>query len=120
MSKLLSFVILLGACTPDTSDAQDVCSQIVADGLKQCSQDAWDLCDRSYDQVLKEIQAENADLRQQLDEIQATQAAGCDSYVNGYMVDWLHAHQCNWEPQSQYGWVCYGGQLCQPFDPSNP
>lgn len=121
MNKMIALgALLFAACQPDTSDAQDLCTQVVKDGLATCTQDAWELCDQSYQKVLAEVQAENAQLRADLIKLEDSYRAGCDGYVNGAVADFMHANGCNYEPQSPYLWVCYGGRLCEAYDPAHP
>lgn len=119
MNKLVIVVslFLLACDAPSAQEVKDECTQVVKDGLATCTQDAWALCDRAYGQIMMDMQKENDALKMQIQMLSNQVQAGCDTYLNGYMADWLHARGCVWEQQSQYGWVCYGGQLCQPYTP---
>lgn len=129
MSKLAGIVVFLlslAACTqPDSQDAQDVCTQVVKDGLASCTQDAWQLCDEAYAQVMADLQRQNDDLKAQIQKLSDQVQNGCNSYVEGYLSDYMHNHACNWEPQADMGvgrWVCSqtASPFCQPYDPVNP
>lgn len=129
MSKLPGVVVVsflaLAACQPDQQDVEDVCTQVVKDGLATCTQDAWGLCSKAYEDIMADLQKQNDDLKEQIRQLSTQVENGCNSYVEGYLSDYMHGHHCNWEPQADMGvgrWVCSlsASPFCQPYDPANP
>lgn len=120
MNKIVLVVLLMAACGPDVAEVKGACGEVLQEGLAECTEKAWGLCDMAYSEVMADMQKENQKLHDQIQALGFQIEAGCNTYLNGRVNDFMHNHGCTYEPQSQYGWVCYGGQLCVPYDPANP
>lgn len=99
MSKLHGVVVLflaLAACQPgvDQEQVEDVCTQVVKDGLATCTQDAWNLCDQAYSTIMEDLQAQNDALKEQIRTLSNQVEAGCNTYVNGAVADTMHTYGC--------------------------
>lgn len=113
-------LLLVGACQPDTSDAQDVCQQVVADGLAECTAKAWELCDTAYDQVLQDLKDENKKLSDQITALSEQIEQNCSQTGIAYLDTYMHANHCEWVPSITL-WNCSRfSSICEAYDPSNP
>jgi len=120
MNKLAALLVLslIPACQQvDTAELEDSCTQVVKDGLATCTQDAWALCDQSYEQVMADMQRENDQLRQDMLKLAASFQLGCNGFVNGAIIDYMELNHCVYDPPT-YSWSCTAGPLCEAPAPS--